>query len=112
MITFTLLPLITIFTFFIINLILQSINYIQYFKINLNNIKINFIQNIFTYSTIKIIFIILFYIIHLLFVLPTIIKLIINTNNFKNSKKYYLTKHIKKSYIKNKKISSLLITQF
>ncbi|MCE6061839.1 hypothetical protein J8A71_02930 [Mycoplasmopsis agalactiae] len=112
MIAFTLLPLITIFAFFIVDLVLQSIDYIQYFEVNLNGIKIDFIQSMFAYSAIKIVFIILFSIIHLLFVLPTIVKLIINANDFENSKKYCLAKHIKESYVENKKISSLLIAQF
>ncbi|MCE6090953.1 hypothetical protein J7894_02820 [Mycoplasmopsis agalactiae] len=112
MIAFTLLPLITIFAFFIVDLVLQSIDYIQYFEVNLNGIKIDFIQSMFAYSAIKIVFIILFCIIHLLFVLPTIVKLIINANDFENSKKYCLAKHIKESYVENKKISSLLIAQF
>lgn len=112
MIAFTLLPLITIFAFFIVDLVLQSIDYIQYFEVNSNGIKIDFIQSMFAYSAIKIVFIILFCIIHLLFVLPTIVKLIINANDFENSKKYCLAKHIKESYVENKKISSLLIAQF
>lgn len=44
-IAFTLLSLITIFAFFVIDLVLQSIDYIQYFEVNSNGIKIDFIQS-------------------------------------------------------------------
>lgn len=111
-IAFTLLPLITIFTFFIVDLVLQSIDYIQYFDVNSSDIKIDFIQSMFTYSAMKIIFLILFCVTHLLFILPAISKLIINENDLENSNKYCLAKHIKESYLENKKISSLLIAQF
>ncbi len=64
------------------------------------------------YSSVKVVFIVFFSVIHLLIVLPGLKKLILSENELKKSNDNSLAKHIKESNATGKQISSLLIVQF
>ncbi|TKA59547.1 hypothetical protein MBOVa_1210 [Mycoplasmopsis bovis 8790] len=107
-----LLPIIFLLSCFIVDIVLNSINFIQYFEFNSKNIKAGFIESMFAYSSVKVVFIVFFSVIHLLIVLPGLKKLILSENELKKSNDGSIVKHIKESYATGKQISSLLIVQF
>lgn len=107
-----LLPIIFLLSCFIVDIVLNSINFIQYFEFNSKNIKAEFIESMHAYSSVKVVFIVFFSVIHLLIVLPGLKKLILSENELKKSNDNSLAKHIKESNATGKQISSLLIVQF
>ncbi len=92
-----LLPIIFLLSCFIVDIVLNSINFIQYFEFNSKNIKAEFIESMHAYSSVKVVFIVFFSVIHLLIVLPGLKKLILSENELKKSNDNSLAKHIKES---------------
>ncbi len=51
-----LLPIIFLLSCFIVDIVLNSINFIQYFEFNSKNIKAEFIESMHAYSSVKVVF--------------------------------------------------------